>query len=86
VSFLRFMKSGMRDLDAFRERGKPGPGQGLPDIQVYPKGFTPPNILRLAKKKQGGKDVSQGGAIEQGQPAPEPSKQPHGESHSTPEE
>jgi hypothetical protein len=27
VSFLRFMKSEMRDLDAFRERGKPGPGQ-----------------------------------------------------------
>ena len=76
----------MRDLDAFRERGKPGPGQWLPDIQVYPKGFTPPNILRLAKKKQVGKDVSQGGAIEQRQPAPEPSKQPHGESRSTPEE
>jgi hypothetical protein len=86
VSFLRFMKSGMQDLDAFRERGKPGPGQGLPDIQVYPKGITPPNILRLARKNQVGKDVSQGGAIEQGQPAPEPSKQPHGESHSTSEE
>jgi hypothetical protein len=52
VSFLRFMKSGMQDIDAFRDRGKPGQGQGLPDIQLYPKGFTPPNLVRLTKKQE----------------------------------
>jgi hypothetical protein len=71
VSFLRFLKSGMRDLDAFRKRGKPGRGQGLPAIQLYPKGFTPPHILRQVKKKQAAKDVTQGNeAVPQGRPEP----------------
>jgi predicted RecB family nuclease len=72
VSFLRFLKSGMRDLDGYRERGKPGRGQGLPAIQLYPKGFTPPYILRQIKKKQAGKNAKKGeDAINQGQPEPE---------------
>jgi predicted RecB family nuclease len=72
VSFLRFLKSGMRDLDAFREQAKPGRGQGLPAIQLYPKGFTPPHILRQIKKKQAGKDAKGGqDAIKQAQPEPE---------------
>ena len=51
-------------------------GQGLPAIQLYPKGFTPPHILRSAKKNQVGKDATQEeDAIEQGQPAPGPSKE-----------
>jgi hypothetical protein len=71
VSFLKFMKSGMRDLDAFRQRGKPGPGQALPDIQLYPKGFTPPNILRLAKKTRVGKETTSADATApQGKPEP----------------
>jgi hypothetical protein len=62
----------MRYLDAFREQGKPSRGQGLPAIQLYPKGFTPPHILRQIKKKQVGKDAKQGeGAINQSQPEPE---------------
>jgi predicted RecB family nuclease len=65
VSFLRFLKSGMRDLDAFRDQGKPSRGQGLPAIQLYPKGFTPPYILRQIKKKQVAKDANQS------QPEPE---------------
>ena len=86
ISFLKFLKSGMRDLDAFRERGKPGRGQGLPAIQLYPKGFTPPHLLRLAKKRRVGKDATQGDdAIEQGYPEPEPPKRTHIENPSTPE-
>src|SRR5262249_9685541 len=73
VSFLRFLKSGMRDLDAFRERGKPGRGQGLPAIQLYPKGFTPPHILRQIQKKQAAKGATQAeGITTQGQPDPGP--------------
>ena len=86
VSFLRFLKSGMRDLGAFRERGKPGRGQGLPAIQLYPKGFTPPHILRSAKKKVG-KDATQGeAAAPQSRLEPEPSKPTHTENSSTADE
>ena len=86
VSFLRFLKSGMRDLDAFRERGKPGRGQGLPAIQLYPKGFTPPNILRLAKKKVG-KEATQGDdPAPQGRPEPEPPEPAHIEGGPTADE
>jgi predicted RecB family nuclease len=82
VSFLRFLKSGMRDLDAFREQRKPGRGQGLPAIQTYPKGFTPPHILRAARKKHVGKDAPQKEAgTRQDQPGPEPDKQPLSENH-----
>ena len=85
VSFLRFMKSGMRDLDAFREQGKPGQGQGVLAIQLYPKGFTPPHILQ-GRKRQVGKDAKQvEDAIEQGQPEPELPKRTHTESPSTPD-
>ena len=84
VSFLRFMKSGMRDVDAFRERGKPGPGQGLPTTQLYPKGFTPPNILRLAKKMRVGKDAIQTeDATTQGRPDPGPPEPAHIENSTT---
>ena len=86
MSFLKFLKSGMRNLDEFCERGRPGRGQGLPAIQLYPKGFTPPHLLRLAKKRRVGKDATQGDdAIEQGYPEPEPPKRTHIENPSTPE-
>lgn len=78
VSFLRFLKSGMRDLDAFRERRKPGRGQGLPAIQLYPKGFTPPHILRQIKKKQAAKEATQReDTTTQGRPDPGPPESAH---------
>jgi hypothetical protein len=44
ISFLRFLLSRERDLDAFsdkkRRRRRP------PSLQVYPKGFTPSNYVR----------------------------------------
>ena len=84
VSFLRFLKSGMRDLDAFRERGKPGQGQGLPAIQLYPKGFTPPHILRQVKKRQASKEATQGDdAAPQGKPEPGSPEPAHIENGST---
>ena len=84
VSFLRFLKSGMRDLDAFRERGKPGRGQGLPAIQLYPKGFTPPHILRQVKKRQAGKEATQGDdAAPRGKPEPGSPEPAHIENGST---
>jgi hypothetical protein len=68
----------MRDLDAFRERRKAGRGQALPAIQLYPKGFTPPHILRQIQKKQAAKEATQGEDITtQGQPDPEPSEPAH---------
>jgi predicted RecB family nuclease len=60
VSFLKFLKSGMRNVDDFCKRGRPGRGQGLPAIQLYPKGFTPPHVLRGAKKRRVGKDAIEG--------------------------
>jgi hypothetical protein len=87
VSFLRFLKSGMRDLDAFRERGKPGRGQGLPAIQLYPKGFTPPHILRQVQKRQAAKEATQGdGATTQGRPDPRPPEPAHIENGTTADE
>jgi len=84
VSYLRFLKSGMRDLDAFRDRGKPGQGQGLPAIQLYPKGFTPPHILRQVKKRQAGKEATQGDdAASQGKPEPGSPEPAHIENGST---
>jgi predicted RecB family nuclease len=58
VSFLRFMKSGMRNLDEFCQRGRPGRGQALPAVQLYPKGFTPPHLLRWNKKRMAGIDAT----------------------------
>ncbi len=87
VSFLRFLKSGMRDLDTFRERRKPGRGQGLPAIQLYPKGFTPPHILRQIKKRQVGNDAAQKeDATTQGRPDPGPPEPAHIENGSTADE
>jgi hypothetical protein len=67
VSFLKFLKSGMRDMDDFCKRGKPGRGQGLPAIQLYPKGFTPPHVLRGAKKRRLGEGATEAeNAVEPG--------------------
>jgi predicted RecB family nuclease len=87
ISFLRFLKSGIRDVDAFRDRGKPGRGQGLPAIQLYPKGFTPPHILRQLEKRQAAKKTTQGYyATTQGRPDPRPPEPAHIENGTTADE
>jgi hypothetical protein len=58
LSFLKFLKSGIRNVDDFCNRGKPGRGQGLPSIQLYPKEFTPPHVLRWNRKRRVGKDAT----------------------------
>jgi hypothetical protein len=56
VSFLKFLVSGLRDIDSFCD-GKRSKGR-LPGVQVYPKGFTPPSIsswrnARVSKQTNG---------------------------------
>jgi hypothetical protein len=55
ISFLKFLLSRERDVDAF---GTPGrPKRRRPVIEVYPKGFVPPHLARLrakATQKSGG--------------------------------
>jgi Transposase IS66 family len=55
LSFLKFLLSRERDLDAF---GTPGRAKRRrPVIEVYPKGFVPPHLARLRNKaphKSGG--------------------------------
>jgi hypothetical protein len=49
ISFLKFLVSGQRDVDAFcmgnRSRRRRS------DIQVYPKGFIPPHFPKRDKQK-----------------------------------
>jgi hypothetical protein len=48
-SFFRFLVSGLQDVDAFcRNKSK---RRRFPAAQVYPKGFTPPHILSLHKRR-----------------------------------
>jgi hypothetical protein len=48
ISFLKFLLSRERDIDAF---GTPGHARRpRPVIEVYPKGFIPPHLARLRKK------------------------------------
>jgi hypothetical protein len=42
ISFLRFLMSGERSVDAFQRRGRAR--RRLPAIQVYPRGFVPPHF------------------------------------------
>jgi hypothetical protein len=54
ISFLKFLLSRERDVDAF---GTPGRRRRQPVIEVYPKGFVPPHLARLQDKvaqKSGG--------------------------------
>jgi hypothetical protein len=55
ISFLKFLLSRERDIDAF---GRPGRARRRrPRIEVYPKGFIPPHLARLrdkAAQKSGG--------------------------------
>ena len=49
ISFLRFMLSRERDLDAFSDSKRIG--RCPPAIQIYPKGFTPPNLMKRHDQK-----------------------------------
>jgi hypothetical protein len=48
ISFLRFLLSRERDLDLFGISGRAR--RRRPVIEVYPKGFVPPHIVRLRDK------------------------------------
>lgn len=49
VSFLKFLLSGARDIDAFCARKRTR--RRHPDVELYPKGFTPPHLAGLRKLK-----------------------------------
>jgi hypothetical protein len=48
VSFLRFLLSRQRDMEAFCRRR--GSRRRSPLVEVYPKGFVPPHLARLRQK------------------------------------
>jgi hypothetical protein len=47
VSFLKFLLSRERDLDAFCQRKRPR--RSPPLLELYPKGFVPPSFARVRK-------------------------------------
>jgi len=49
ISFLRFLLSRERDLDSFSDRKRPR--RCPPALQIYPKGFTPPNFRKRHDQK-----------------------------------
>jgi hypothetical protein len=49
VNFLRFLMSGERDLDFFCQRRRPR--ERLPELQLYPEGFTPPHLASRTRKR-----------------------------------
>jgi predicted RecB family nuclease len=49
VSFLKFLRSGQRDIDRFCE-GK-GRKRRAFSVELYPKGFTPPSLASIRKAK-----------------------------------
>jgi hypothetical protein len=63
ISFLKFLLSRERDIDAF---GTPGRPRRRPLIEVYPKGFVPPHLARLQeitarKAREAAEQVSEAG-------------------------
>jgi predicted RecB family nuclease len=48
ISFLKFLLSRERDIDAFSTRGRAR--RRRPVIEIYPKGFVPPHLARLRDK------------------------------------
>ena len=49
VSFLRFMLSGLKDIEVFCQRGAQRQGGGTRP-QLYPKDFIPPNLAYLRRR------------------------------------
>jgi predicted RecB family nuclease len=56
ISFLKFLLSRERDIDAYRAKGRAR--RRLPLIEVYPKGFLPPHLVKLRKKERQKADTS----------------------------
>ena len=58
VSFLRFLMSGCKDIDAFcaGRRGR----RWLPAIQVYPKGFVPSHLANWRRTEHGQESTPEG--------------------------
>jgi hypothetical protein len=63
VSFLRFLMSGERDVQAFSERGRAR--RRLPTIQMYPKGFIPPHLASLHKARSRHEPKAAGEAMQE---------------------
>jgi predicted RecB family nuclease len=61
ISFLKFLLSRERDIDAFGAKGRV---RQRPVIEVYPKGFIPPYLAHL-RKKVGQKSEISGEQIDQ---------------------
>ncbi len=49
ISFLQFLLSGERDMDAFKTGKRRH--RGAARIEVYPKGYTPSSRLSLRRRK-----------------------------------
>jgi predicted RecB family nuclease len=56
ISFLKFLLSRKRDIDAYGAKGRAR--RHLPLIEVYPKGFIPPHFVKLWKKEGQKSDIS----------------------------
>jgi predicted RecB family nuclease len=69
ISFVQFLKSGERDMDGFSERGKSR--RRLPAVQLYPKGFVPPHVLRWNKVRRVQDASPAGDAAEEGRTEPQ---------------
>ena len=54
ISFLRFLLSRERDMDAF-STGKRRHHRA-PRIELFPKGYTPPSLISLRREKQKGRE------------------------------
>jgi predicted RecB family nuclease len=54
VSFLRFLLSRERDIDAFSSNKRPR--RHAPLVELYPKGYLPPPLVALRQKKQRASD------------------------------
>jgi predicted RecB family nuclease len=59
VSFLRFLLSGLGDIEGFCQRGRLR--KRFPAIQLYPRGFTPPHLRGGRYRKQGAKEQHSNG-------------------------
>jgi hypothetical protein len=64
VSFLRFMLSGLKDIDLFCERRGQRQGGGT-QPQLYPKDFIPPNLAYLRRRFGRGHEPNED-ALEEG--------------------
>jgi hypothetical protein len=71
MSFLKFLLSRERDIDACRGKGRAR--RRLPLIEVYTKGFIPPHFVKL-RQKEGQRSNTSGEQIDQvpAVPLPEP--------------